>query len=128
MEFVQYYTSVIRTVLEYACPVWFTSVKHTCHMWELEHIQIRSSKIIFPEQSYKEALIQSNLYTLEVRLTKLCSNFFNNMKNESHRLHYLLPVTDNRRQLRHTRKYELPKCRSERFKHSFVTYSLFNFQ
>ncbi len=75
-------------------------------MWELELIQIRSLKIMFPELSYKEALIQYNLCTLEVKLTKLCSNFFNNMQNESHRLHYLLPETVNRRQLRHTRKYE----------------------
>ncbi len=127
VEFVQYYTSVIRTVLEYACPVWFTSVKHTCHMWELKLIQIRSSKIIFPELSYKEAVIQFNLCTLEVRLTKLCANFYNNMQNESHRLHYLLPETDSRRKLRHTRKYEPPKCRTEHFKHSFVTYSLFDF-
>ncbi len=98
LDLVQYYSSVIRSVLEYACPSWFTIVKHTGHMWELELIQIHSLKIIFPEMSYKEALIQSILCTLEVKLTKLCSNFFNNMQNESHRLHYLLPETDNRRQ------------------------------
>ncbi len=70
LELVQYYTSVIRSVLEYACSAWFTSVKHTGHMWELELIQVRSLKILFPELSYKEALIQSNLCTLEVKLTK----------------------------------------------------------
>ncbi len=53
LKLVQYYTSVIRSVLEYACPAWFTSVKHTGHKWELELIQIRSLKIIFPELSYK---------------------------------------------------------------------------
>ncbi len=71
--------ALLGVSLEYACPAWFTSVKHTGHMWELELIQIRSLKIIFPELSSKEALIQSNLCTLEVRLTKLYSNFFNNM-------------------------------------------------
>ncbi len=96
-------------------------------MWELELIQIRSLKIIFPELSYKEVFIQSNLCALEVRLTILCSNFFNNLQNESHRLQYLLPEIDKRRQLRHTRKYEPPKCWTECFKHSFITYSLFNF-
>ncbi len=49
------------------------------------------------------------------------------MQNESHRLHYLLIETDNRRQLIHIGKYVPLKCRTERFKHSFVTYSLFNF-
>ncbi len=73
LELVQYYISVIKSVLEYACPAWFTSVKHKGHMWELELIQIRSLKIIFPEMSFKEALIQYNLCALDVRLTKLCS-------------------------------------------------------
>ncbi len=50
------------------------------------------------------------------------------MQNKSHMLHYLLPETDNKRQLRHTRKCEPPKYRTERFKHSFVAYLLFNFQ
>ncbi len=114
--------------LEYVCSALFTSVKDTGHIWELELIQIRSLKIIFPELSYKEAVILSELCNLEVILTKLCSNFFNNMNNKSHRLNYFLPETDNRRQLRHTRKYEPPKCRTDQFKHSFVRYLPFNFQ
>ncbi len=70
LELVQYYTSVIRSVLEYAWPAWFTSVKHTGHMWELELVQIRSLKIIFPELSYK-ALIQSNLCTLGSQINQI---------------------------------------------------------
>ncbi len=48
LELVQYYTSVIRSVLEHGCPAWFTSVKHTGHVWELELIQIRSLRDHFP--------------------------------------------------------------------------------
>ncbi len=43
-------------------------LKHTGHMRELELIQIRSLKIIFPELSYKEALIQSNRCTLKIQI------------------------------------------------------------
>ncbi len=87
-------------------PVYHT---HTAHMWALELMQIHPLNNI-----------QSELCTLEVRFTKLYSNLINDMLNESHRLHYLLPEADNRRQLRHTKKYEPPKCQTENFKHSFV--------
>ncbi len=55
-ELVEYYTSFIRSVLEYACPAWFTNIKDSGQMWELEHIQVRAMKIIFQNISYKQAL------------------------------------------------------------------------
>ncbi len=127
-ELVEYYTSVIRSVLEYACPAWFTNIKDSVHMWELEHIQVRAMKIIFENLSYKQALTHTGLCTVKKRLTTLCTNIFKSMQNENHRLHYLLPEVHNRRQLRQTTKYEFPKCRTEHFKNSFVMYSLFNYQ
>ncbi len=127
-ELVEYYTSVIRSALEYACPAWFTNIKDSGHMWELEHIQVRAMKIIFQILSYKQALTHTGLCTGEERLTTLCTNLFKSMQNENHRLHYLLHEAHNRRQLRQTTKYKLPKCRTERFKNSFVMYSFFNYQ
>ncbi len=40
LALVQYYISLISGVIEYACPVWFTSVKHKGHVQELEITQI----------------------------------------------------------------------------------------
>ncbi len=82
-ELVEYYTSVIRSVLEYACPAWFTNIKDSGHMWELEHIQTRAMKIIFQNLSYKQALTHTALCTVEERLTTLCTNFFKSMQNEN---------------------------------------------
>lgn len=131
-ELLDYYRSVIRSVLEYASPAWFTNVADTSpttgHMWELEHIQIRAFNIIMPHLSYEQALKESKFPTIRERLLHLCSNFFGKMKNESHRLNYLLPPDNNRRQLRNTKEFEFPKCNTNRFKNSFVMYSLFNFQ
>ncbi len=64
-ELVEYYTSVIRIVLQYACPAWFTNIKDSGHMWELEHIQVRKMKIIFQNLSYKQALTHTGLCTVE---------------------------------------------------------------
>lgn len=131
-ELLDYYRSVVRSVIEYACPVWFTNVADTSdtsgHMWELELIQIRAFKIIMPHLSYEEALKQSTFPTIRDRLLGLCSSFFEKMKSDSHRLNYLLPASNNRRQLRTTKMYEFPKCNTNRFKNSFIMYSLFNFQ
>ncbi len=61
----EYYTSVIRIVLEYVCPSWFTNIKYSGHMLELEHIQVRAMKIIFQNLSYKQALTHTGLCTVE---------------------------------------------------------------
>ncbi len=53
---------------------WLTSGKYTGDTWELEIIQIRALQNIFLELSNKEALIESHLYTFDVRLNQLCSN------------------------------------------------------
>ncbi len=99
-ELVEYYTSIIKSVLEYACPAWFTNIKDSGNMWELEHIQVRAIKIIFKNLSYEQALTHTGLCTVEERLATLCTNIFKSMQNENHILHYLLLEAHNRRQLR----------------------------
>ena len=60
------YCSFIRPVLEYACPVWHTSLPKFLTD-EFEHIQKRALKIIVPHFSYSESLIDLKLSTLEER-------------------------------------------------------------
>ena len=93
-----------------------------------EQIQIRAMDIISPQLSYTDALTHHNITTLYDRRTQMCKRFFVAMQYESHKLNYLLPSLLERRQLRSTLKYELPKCRTKRFKNSFVPYCLFNLQ
>ncbi len=91
-ELLDYYGSVIRSVVEYACPAWSTGITKG-QSDSLEQIQKCAIYIIAPHLQYhefKEAITKFNLPT--ICLDILNSNFFRNIvDNDSHRLHYLLP-------------------------------------
>ena len=122
-----YYNRTIRSVTEYACQAWHSGLTKG-QSDKLELIQRRSLYVIYPELSYSVALNESGLTTLEQRRTGLCRDFFNNMQQDSHKLNYILPKKVHKSGTRSQRKYPLPKCRTERFKRSFIPYCLFNFQ
>jgi hypothetical protein len=84
------YTSIVRSVLEYASELWHPGLTRTQTMC-LEHIQKRALDIAYPEEEYLEALQLSNLDSLEVRREKKCETLFKAMKDPSHKLHHLLP-------------------------------------
>ncbi len=77
----------IRPVLEYAWPVWHTSLP--MYLSDIiETIQKRCLRTIFPVNSYDEARSISNLPTLSERRTK---SYFRKMHNADHKLNKLLP-------------------------------------
>ena len=77
-DLVRIYISVIRPVVEYACPAWHTNLpKYVSDNIEL--IRKRSMKTIFPGCSYDDILEKTNLPTLHDRRTTLCSAYFNKM-------------------------------------------------
>ena len=76
--------------MEYACPVWHTSLPMYLSD-HIETIQKRCLRTIFPGYSYDEARSISNLPTLFERRTKLCQSYFRKMQNADHKLHKLLP-------------------------------------
>ena len=83
-DLVQIYISVIRPVAEYACPAWHTSLpKYVSDNIEL--IQIRCMKTIFPGCSYDDILEMTNLPTLHDRRTTLCRTYFNKMNKSNHK-------------------------------------------
>ena len=87
---------------------------------DIERIQRRAIKIIFPIKSYAEALSHSKLLTLEERRQIACDKLFKEiMKDKNHKLHPLLPDpnTDVAYSLR---TFKIPKCKTERFKKSFI--------
>ena len=65
-DLVCFYTTVIRPVLEYACPVWHSSLTKKLTN-QLESQQVRALRIIFGDKSYEEALNFTGLQTLEDR-------------------------------------------------------------
>jgi len=88
-----FYTSVIRSVLEYAFPVWHYSITHA-QSEQLESIQKRAIHIIFAfsrGMSYPNLLFVSDINSLKDRHDKLSRSFFQNTWNPASCLHYLLP-------------------------------------
>ena len=122
------YISIVRPVMEYACPVWATSLTKE-QQDTLESIQKRALHIICPSSSYNESLEYFNLPTLRERRNLLCKRFFDDMKKDNHKLHDLLPMARNASyKLRNACTLTRPKCKTNRYKNSFIPFSLFNFQ
>ena len=70
-DLVSVYVSVVRPVLEYACPVWHTNLPQYLSD-SIEVIQKRALKCIFPGLGYAEILRRVNLDTLNVRRDSIC--------------------------------------------------------
>ena len=122
------YISSVRSICEYACPVWSTCLTQELSD-ALESIQRRAFKIISPGLSYELACMELRLKPLSERRLDICRKLFNDMQKPDHRLHGLLPPPRNVNYgLRCTTKYPLPKCKTNRYKNSFVPFCLFNFQ
>jgi hypothetical protein len=127
-DIVKVYVSLVRPIMEYASQVWHAGLtEQQAHM--LESIQQRALKVAFPTLDYDQALMEANLMTLYERREVLCKRLFSSAQDSSHKLNPLLPnprvITHNQR---HAAKYPLPVCKTNRFKDSFIPYSLFNFQ
>ncbi len=110
------YLALVRSVVEYAYQVWSTGLtKELCQT--LESIQKRAFKIVVPTESYQNACLTLRIPTLYERRESLCKSLFIAMKDPSHRLHHMIPVKRNVGN-RPYPKYELPKCKTERYKNS----------
>ena len=110
-----FYGTVIRPVLEYACPVWHTSLT-AAQTKALESLQRRALCIIYEDGDYMLSLSRAGFDTLEERREQLTERFFRrSVLPETSCLHYLLPskrdvsVTS---RLRHARTLEHLKCRT----------------
>jgi hypothetical protein len=123
-DLITIYLSVIRPVLEYACPVWSTNLPAYLSD-KIEMIQKRAMRTIYPGMSYVDILKHVDIAPLSSRREELCKKYFNEMKREDHKLHHLLPAARNMKyNLRSSHKYPLPKCRTSRYKNSFIPWCL----
>ena len=112
-----FYGTVIRPVLEYA------------QTKALESLQRRALCIIYEDGDYMLSPIRGGFDTLEARREQLTERFFRrSVLPETSCLHYLLPskrdvfVTS---RLGHARTLELLKCRTVKYRHSFIMSSLY---
>ena len=89
-DLVTIYISFVRPVVEYACPVWHTNLPIYLSD-NIEMIQKRDVRAIFPGMSYVDILNLINLSTLKERRDYLCKKYFRNMLAPSHKVNCLLP-------------------------------------
>ena len=84
-DLVTIYVSVIRQVLEYACPVWHTNLNK--HLTEsIETVQKRALKCIYPGNEYADILCLTNLPCLKERRDSLCKKYFQKIMETTQRL------------------------------------------
>ena len=122
--------SIIRSPIEYACQVWHGGLSETQRK-DLERIQKRALQIIFPDYHYQKAMEESRLESLHERREYLSRKLFQNiMKDETHKLHYLIKGKKKtyNYNLRGGETYTFPQVTVDRFKNTFVNYGLFNLQ
>ena len=120
-ELVCFYTTCIRPVAEYACETFHNSLPIYLSD-KLEKLQKRAFRIIYPTLSYSEALVALGLPLLSVRIEELTTRLFDKfLQDPNHRLHHLLPPKNECQvTLRKKRILNVPLCKTNRFKWSFL--------
>ena len=122
------FLSIVRPVLEYACPVWHTNLP-TYLSDSIELIQKRAMKSIYPGLSYADVLQRMGLLTLNERRELLCKLYFNKIKISSHKLNHLLPEIRNiEYDIRQCNVYPLPRTRTNSYRNSLIPWGLYNCQ
>lgn len=117
------YCSLIRSVLEYACVVWHSGLT-VGESTELERVQMRVLRILYPDLSYSDALALSGLERLDTRRERMVREMFEQIKNPNHILHDLLPLRSTCHTTRDNYEYELPRCKTNRYARSFFPYCI----
>ncbi len=122
------YCSLIRSVLEYCCPVWHCGLTQS-QSAEIEAVQRRALKLIFPDLSYREALFISGLEMLSLRREQLSIKVVNEIKVSSHVLHHLLlkrEFNSNQMLTRDKYPFTLPAIKTNRATGSLIVFGVKN--
>ena len=116
-----FYLTCIRPVTEYACPV-FHNVLPAYLSAELEQLQKRAMRIIFPFVSYSDALRQANLEKLSRRRQSITTKLFDSITcNWDHKLYEPLPPRNNcESNLRQKRNFYVPLAKTKRLENTFI--------
>ena len=116
------FLALVRSVLEYACTVWHTSLPDYLSN-KIEHVQKRALRVLYPGLHYIDALQIAQIPRLDTRRHDLCTKTFEKIAKPNNRLNHLLPptrVAAHGRTLRNKDCLSLPKCRTNRYKNSFI--------
>ena len=119
-------TTTVRSVLEYARPVWHCGLSQT-QSQEIEQVQRRCFKIIFLSLSYREALIDSGYELLSARRERASRELFEQIKNPLHILNdQLTPRVNNDGciRTRDSYPYVIPRQKTNRLSKSLIAFGV----
>ena len=118
------YTMYVRPTIEYACPVWYSSLTKS-QLGCLEKLQRKALRIILSydyceTKSFAEIYSQLGLPAMDVRLEQLFVNFGKSLLTSDRYKQWLPPPRNNN--LRNPNKLCTIKCRTtcNRFKNSCI--------
>ena len=126
-ELTVFYTTCIRPILEYVCPVFHRALPEYLS-GDLERIQRQALKIVHSDLSYSEALKVSGLQSLHERRESITTRIYHEVTNNPcNKLHSLLPKrNDCKYSLRNKRTFVVPRCKTDRCKNSFFFSQLYS--
>ena len=114
------YVALVRSVLEYCCVVWHNALP--AHLSsEIERVQMRALRIIYPRSSYQEAFQRAKIARLEDRRNELCMRAFDKITKGGPLSKHLTPIRSIAHDytLRNSNSWTSFKCKTERFRRSF---------
>ena len=120
-DFCLFKITCVRSVIEYAAPVFHHALPAYLSQ-ELERVQKRAMRIICPGIEYQQALALMSLPTVAEHHHNICTRTFESiMSDPNHKLRKLLPpLYKSNYNLRHARTFTLQRCKTDRFKNSFL--------
>ena len=123
-DLVTYYCACIRSSLDYACPVFRSSLPQYLQS-ELESVQKRSLACIFPRMTYKEALERACLTSIREHHEDITKSLFRSIsENQDCKLYHLIPEAYSPHyHFRRQRMYSVPAAKTKRFANSFFVKS-----
>ena len=90
-DLIIFYITMIRPVLEYASPVWHSSLTKKLRD-KIESQQVRALRIIFGNFPYPQLLTLAELPPLYERREIIGKKFFNNISRSDNCLYHLIPL------------------------------------
>ena len=117
------YHKHVRSILEYAAPVWHSSLTQEDRL-KLERVQKSALHIILGEKykSYKHALKLTSTKTLFERRRKICLKFAKKSVKHNKFRYWFKPNKNETNTRREQLKFKEVFCRTDRFKDSPISY------
>jgi len=131
-DLVYYYQTVVRPLLEYACPAWHSGLTKE-QTKTIDDVQCRVFTFMLSSEMFHmmKPVAHSTSLCCQNKRDEQCKTLFKQITNQWHILHRLLPAKRGAQligRLRSAKLYPTCHARTARFLKSFIPYSLAIFQ